>query len=423
MDKYLMWMVTKNLVFVLILISFILSAQWSLHSQAAIRDGLPHNSISENRRAANAGEIDSAIVLAEAYLIRTCGSNGRFVYRVETDAGVINSSYNIIRHAGAMYALGSLYRVRPDAQTASALVRSATYLTQKYIAPGPRPGQLTVWSRPVSRVSDADLGATGLALAAFAEVNQARPGTVPTSRMQALGRFLLFLQKDDGSFYSKYRTAAGPDGEWESLYYPGEAALGLIALYETDHSKEWLFAAAKALAYLAHVRQGLPDASIPPDHWALIATARLLPHCTDYTCPVSRAVLIAHAEKVCRSLLQGQLIHPAMPSLDGSFDTTGRTAPTATRMEGLLAALEFLPNKENADLRARVEDAAEHGVAFLLRAQVHSGPFAGGVPGAVGIGSKASSEIRIDFVQHALCAWLRYQGILRSSVSKISSAT
>ena len=90
--------------------------------------------------------------------------------------------------------------------------------------------------------------------------------------MQALGRFVVFLQRDNGSFVSKYIAGRGPAANWESLYYPGEAALGLIALYKADHSREWLVAAAKALAYLARSRAGLT--TVPADHWALIATAR-----------------------------------------------------------------------------------------------------------------------------------------------------
>jgi hypothetical protein len=51
---------------------------------------------------------------------------------------------------------------------------------------------------------------------------------------------------------------------------------------------------------------------------------------------------------------------------------------------------------------------AGRGIAFLLRAQIVSGPEAGGMPGAIIISARDSSQIRIDYVQHALCAWLRY---------------
>ena len=94
--------------------------------------------------------------------------------------------------------------------------------------------------------------------------------------------------------------------------------------------------------------------------------------------------------------------------LDGAFDPGGRTTPAATRLEGLLAALEFLPN---ADVRHKVEEATARGIAFLLRAQITDGSFAGAITGSVRTSAFDSAAIRIDFVQHALCAWLRYRGL------------
>ena len=77
-----------------------------------------------------------------------------------------------------------------------------------------------------------------------------------------------------------------------------------------------------------------------------------------------------------------------------------------------MAAWEFLPRGEAA-LRARIESSAKLGVAFLLRAEIVSGPFAGGMPAVIPRGTSVvmrdverESEVRIDYVQHALCAWL-----------------
>ena len=118
-----------------------------------------------------------------------------------------------------------------------------------------------------------------------------------------------------------------------------------------------------------------------------------------------------HAVQVCESILRDQFKGSAAVGLDGAFDPNGRTAPAATRLEGLLAALEFLPKDA---LRDKINAAAGRGIAFLLRAQIASGPQAGGMPGAVVARARDSSEIRIDHVQHALCAWLRYQRSLRN---------
>lgn len=359
-------------------------------------------------------QINHAIELSGGYLERACGPDGKFVYEIDIRTGKKSNSYNIVRHAGAIYALAMLNRVQPDPQTADAMVRAAAFLRQNYIGPGVHPGQLVVWSEPLAWQSrprhDAELGATGLGLVALAEVRSVDPKSVPLEELQALGRFLLFLQKDDGSFINKYRAESGPVEDWESLYYPGEAALAFVALYEADHSREWLVAAGRALSFLARSRAAL--STVPADHWALIATAKLLRYCDHSSCPGTlREELIQHAIQVCNSILREQYRGSAAVGIAGAFDPEGRTAPAATRLEGLLAALEFLPKDE---LRAKIVATTGRGIAFLLRMQIGSGPYSGGIPGAFATRTLDSSKVRIDFVQHAICAWLRYQGLFQS---------
>ena len=364
-------------------------------------------------------EVSHAIELATGYLERACGPDGKFTYKVDIASGKESSSYDIIRHAGAMYALAMVNRSHPDPEAIAAMIRAAKFLRENYIGPDVRPGQEVVWSqpltespnsrRPKSRERYAELGGTGLGLVALAAAREADPKSASLEELQALGRFALFLQRDDGSFVHKYRAEGGPVPNWEVLYYPGEAALGFIALYEADHSREWLVAAGKALSFLARSRAGL--ATVPADHWALIATAKLLPYCDEGGCSASREELVRHAVQVCESILRDQFKASAAVALDGAFDSTGRTAPAATRLEGLLAALEFLPKSE---LRDKIEAAVGRGIAFLLRAQVVSGPEAGGMPGSALTRMLDSSQIRIDYVQHALCAWIRYQKLLQT---------
>jgi hypothetical protein len=384
---------------------------------------LTHAAVSQHKSADNDGadrvfpkdslpshsEISRAIELASGYLTRACGPEGKFVYRVDTSSGNESASYNVIRHAGTMYALAMLNRSRPDPQVVKTLVRAAEFLRQNYIGPGIRLGQLAVWSdlvaeRSPTGLSTAELGATALGLVALAATNDTVPGTIPLSYLQELGRFLLFLQRDDGSFVSKYIAGVGPVPEWASLYYPGEAALGLIALYKIDHSREWLVAAGKALSFLARSRENLT--SVPADHWALIATAELLPYSDGISFIVSREQLIRHGIQICTSILREQITSSTATNIDGAFDPGGRTTPAATRLEGLLAAVGFIPK---GGLTNEVEACIGRGIAFLLRSQITAGRYAGGLPGAVGTNGHHSSDVRIDYVQHALCAWLRYE--------------
>jgi hypothetical protein len=351
--------------------------------------------------------VGRAIDLSARYLESACGGTGKFAYRLDPNSGQLSSSYNIVRHAGAIYALGMFNRSHPDRAAVDAMRRASLFMRANYIGPEARSDALVVWSRPLPAASNADLGATGLGLVALASLDRVQPDAIPSADLEGLGRFILFLQRSDGSFVSKYREDTGAITNWDSLYYPGEAALGLISLFEVDHDPQWLDGAGRALSFLARSRAGVQE--VPPDHWALIATARFLPYCKQEACPVSRTELIDHAARVADRFLREQVRNPADARLDGAFDTAGRTTPTAIRLEGLLAALEFLPD-DATGRRTRIKAAVERGVAFLLRAQIKSGPYAGGMPGAVlSRSDPRASDIRIDYVQHALSAWLRYQ--------------
>ncbi len=356
-------------------------------------------------------QVRRAVALAAAYLEQACDGNGRFAYLVDTESGEVLSSYNIVRHAGAIYALAMLNRVHADSKAVNTMVRATNFVRANYLAPDARSSALAVWSRPPPANRKAELGAVGLGLVALSGVEQARPNAVPLAELQSLAKFVLFLQKPDGGFYSRYFADKGLDSQWQSLYYPGEAVLGLVRLYELDHSQRWLVAAGKGLAYLAKSRGGAQQ--VPPDHWALIATAKFLPYYGQSACPIPREELVRHAVQICERFVHEQIMNAADARVNGAFDPAGRTTPTAIRMEGLLAALEFLP-KDDTDLRARIEATVQRGIAFLVNAQIKSGPYAGGMPGAVlASGSprnrQSASEIRIDYVQHALCAWLRYE--------------
>ena len=282
-------------------------------------------------------EVDRAIALATSYLERACRPDGKFVYLVNVASGRESASYDIIRHAGAMYGLAMANRSRPDPHVAKAMLRAATFMRQNYIGPGARLDQLAAWSKPLndrapSKGNYAELGGTGLGLVALAAVRQVEPKVVPLGDLQSLGRFLLFLQKDDGRFIHAYTQQGGPSSRREVLYYPGEAALGLISLYENDHSTQWLIAAAKALSFLAKSRARMTP--VPADHWALIATAALMPYADQVRSVVSREELVQHAEQICDSIVHEQFRGSAAVGIDGAFDPTGRTAPAAARLEG-----------------------------------------------------------------------------------------
>ncbi len=221
--------------------------------------------------------MSSAIDSAAAYLLRACADNGRFTYRVDLNPSIQpKPRYNILRHAGAIYALAQYHERRPDHNTRNVLLRAGSFLKQTIRPVAGNRHLLAVWSLPEINGTEtprqAKLGGTGLGLAALLSIEKIEPGFSTMDDLRRLGRFILYMQKADGSFYSKfYPDAGGRNDQWTSMYYPGEAALGLLMLYERDPRPQWLGAASKALGSLA--RTGGQRPRTLPDQWVLLASA------------------------------------------------------------------------------------------------------------------------------------------------------
>ncbi len=357
-----------------------------------------------------------AIRMAGEYLVRVCDSNGRFEYiRHPSPFVKVRPSYNMLRHAGTMYALADYHRWSGDAQALAAIERAAVYMRTRCLKPVEgADGALAIWSgREIdgdSGPARAKLGGAGLGLVAFTHLERLKPGSVPREEMAGIGRFILFLQRDDGSFVMGFTPSeGGKDADWQSLFYPGEAALGLCLLSDLDGERRWREAALRAMKYLALSRKGSAD--VPADHWALIATAQLLQGDKDAVSPEDRALLLAHARQICLGMLQNKDDTSADPVIRGAWDADGRTTPTAIRVEGLVAILDLASEGDDA-LRQEILKAIDAAVAFLIRSQVRDGLLAGGIPKTPKQADLAkdptAAEIRIDYVQHALSAFLGY---------------
>lgn len=371
------------------------------------------------------------IEAAARYLHAQIEPDGRMTYRRDAVTGqVIAGRYNVLRHAGTLLALAEFHLEQPpDPAQAAAIHRSFDFLRRCCFAAAGEGAQGTaVWSPPdlVGGRRDhaiAKLGGAGLALSALSQWRRVAPDRVPIEEMRALGRFILSMQSQDGTFRSLHSLPpARHNPDWVSLYYPGEAALGLILLFEHDPDTAWLAAAIDALRALARGREGMSEP--PPDHWALLATHRLWQqpvHAIEAALPdgfswwpapthtAAAPLLLAHAESIARSLMRAQNHGNAHPCVRGAFTPDGRSTPTATRLEGLLALHGFMPEGPS---KPALKASIDAGLSFLQQAQWTQGRVAGGFPrvsAACPAVDERSREVRIDDVQHALAAMLAWR--------------
>jgi len=368
--------------------------------------------------AVDIAELDKAIRLAAGYLVRVTLPNGEFIYLANPDPRFKSPvEYHVVRHAGVLYLFSMYLQHFDDPAVVTAWIKASGFLNACCVTTVPgHQDQLAVWSLPRLHQTDkpleADLGGTGLALVGLTGLEARMPGSVDIEGLRALGRFLLAMQDKEGRFSAKFTPAQGGIREVNhSLYYPGEAVLGLLALYELDPSPQWLQAAIKAVAWLF---ENQPTERA--DHWTLLAAAKLMAVTGGQELPFDRTYLGQHVARLSEALL-GDYRPLADPVLRGALYEEGYTTPTATRLEGLLATADLLPPHERA-LRERILAFAKDGVGFLMRAQIKTGPFAGGIPAAIAPratrgepakSSRFNSEVRIDYVQHAMAAMLAYR--------------
>jgi len=332
---------------------------------------------------------------------------------------------------------------------------------------------LAAWERedindPHSTLTTAKLGGAGLALIALGNLHHI-DGVHSVSlekELRPLGAFIESLQNtQDGSFTCKYHWTTGPDDSWQSLYYPGEAALGLVTLAEIEsqesieesdttvdssssssHKKNnkknqqrWMTVASQTLLYLERYRRYADLDDIEPDHWALLATAKLLPllhkqrhhlqhKLTTTTTTTTNTeqeqkqlelqqqkqqldveywLIYNHAIKVATSMVTDHTSIQLQRN-HGCFSPDMRTCPTATRLEGLLATLTFLQESElymgdeghegttTELLQDRIEHDVAMGIRFLLNAQqqTNTNQMRGAVPGKYNPTTKSNTKNR-----------------------------
>jgi len=212
------------------------------------------------------------IVAARAggdYLVRMQKPDGSFHYYYDAATDRFESRrYNIVRHAGTALSLLDLYAATRDDRYLESSRRAITFLKTRF-----RPVRSGRAVYVLDYDGKAKLGASGLALAALA--SQIRLDRKFADRRSAtrLANLILAMQRKDGSFEMRYRLQSADEQGFESLYYPGEALLGLIRLFELNGDQRLLKAARRGAGFLIESQRRMD--TLPADAWLMQALGDL----------------------------------------------------------------------------------------------------------------------------------------------------
>jgi hypothetical protein len=343
--------------------------------------------------------------LAGGYLARAVQPDGRFIYEYDPTTDSTGGGYNMLRHAGSIYAMAELYEVAPDTALRAAAARALGYMT----------AQVAGRDSVAALLDDGSVKLGGNALAILAITRWARAtgdtGALPLAAR--LARWISATQEEDGAFaIHKQDWATGVIDTFRSAYYPGEAAYALAVLGERTGQASLVVAGRRA-AFEA-VRRQADDGEITTgehDHWLLYALGAL--HAI-----VPDTAYVRAARPFVVSIMDAQ--HPPRPkrwpkSWAGGWYSPPGTTPTSVRCEGLAAVWPMFAEHDRA-LARRIERSLALGSDFVARhtidvprarAMRDSAQAIGGV-----MESPQDATVRIDYVQHAASAWLGYRRVL-----------
>jgi hypothetical protein len=347
-------------------------------------------------------EIESKHLLAAAraggdYLIRVQKPDGSFQYSYNPIEDRFSSrTYNILRHAGTALSLFDLYKATRGVRYLDAARRAVDFLKTRF-----RPARESNTFYVLDNDGKAKLGANGLALIAMTRQIELDSKSADRESAVKLANLIILMQRKDGSFESYYRVRGDEPQGSVSLYYPGEAILGLVELFRLTGEKRLFDSARRGAEYLIESERRM--SILPPDAWLMQALEALF--------KVERAPRYAeHAIALAEAMIAEQYTENDSPAYAGGFRPgPPRATPAASRAEGMVAAYRLArsikdsrASKIAAALKASARFQLSHqfdksNSSSLAAPEKATGGFREGV---------TSMRIRIDFVQHNISSLL-----------------
>lgn len=359
--------------------------------------------------ALSASGVAQAVDLAQQYIMAAQERDGTFRYSLDPATGAEDkATLNLPRQAGTTYALCELGQGPALKATVQRALGAFAPTEQDF-------GQISA----LNDGTGLGLGKSALPLLALLRCRDLA-GPDNDRLIGQLSRFILGMQRENGSFFPAFDAASKRgEGDHEILYAAGQAVLSLVLLEQQLQAlkggpAEPLPPASKLKSALdrAMAHYGGPywprplrDFFFFEEGWHCLAARHALSShrndayeqlCIDYV--ASRKRFVARAED------------SSEPNFVGGYGVGDLFPPRNTATAGLGEALDasiFIKQKRGLDVdadKALLRDL----VGFLLRAQwSEASCYACKRPGDVVGGFSqqlASPGIRIDYVQHAMSA-------------------
>lgn len=351
--------------------------------------------------------IEKSLLLTGEYLKNAVKEDGSFVYEYHPPTNEENPQYNMLRHAGTIYAMSELYQMTKDKVLPEKIQKTISFLLKNL-------KNTQVKNHDVLVAIDNNsikLGGNALAILALAKYMEVTETREYLDTAQKLARWIQATQSPEGRFLiHKQNFTTKEISDFISNYYPGEAIYALASLYKIDKNKEWLITAEKAAGYLILVRDGEKTAEqLNQDHWLMYGLNEL------YRLSPQK-IYYEHSLKITEAILNAQRKDPSDDEA-GSFDKPAYSTGSATRIEGLSAVYQLVRDFGTKKELEPIFSGICLGIQFLLKNQITKETVKQKKWPAKAVGGFQESldtpNIRIDCVQHNVSALLGAHRMLK----------
>jgi len=340
--------------------------------------------------------------LAAGHLAMHTDPEGKMGYHYRPIPDKFTNGYNIVRHAGSVWGLFGAYKATGDVTLLEAGRRALDYLGHSIMVP-PENKDIAF----LDYKGRAYLGTNALAAMSLCEIPQELLTPEWKTKREMFGNGLMAFQVPDGRFYKSWDEvkAGGPVPDPQPRYFPGEAFLAYMKLYEQDQQEKWLKAAKLCADW--QIDDYLKNPKQQPDAWVVQALCKLYRYTKDERIPDVVWKMVNWHFRHQWGMPEKTTKLPYEDYFGGADNATPpRSTPTSARNEANVEAWHLavlLGNKEMADkLSESVQAAIWHNIVDQYR-PVNSywtrrpDRVLGGIRGAL-----IANDIRIDYNQHFL---------------------
>ena len=268
--------------------------------------------------------VEEMIRNAADYLMDQVREDGSFVYGRYPRFDNEIDDYNILRHAGTVWALLCRYRMEPSQELADAIDRTAGYLLESVVAKDADTSYLYE-----EKSGEIKLGGCGLAVIALTEYMDVFQSDAYLEVCRQLGNGILsMLDQDTGEYVHVLNRDFSLKETFRTVYYDGEATFALSRLYALTGDQVWLDAACAAVDHFIAA-----DYTQHKDHWIAYAMNEVTKFVTDR--PDYYAFALQNAQRNLETIYRREITSPTdLELLMATFELYLRIDARGAAVEG-----------------------------------------------------------------------------------------